>query len=29
MYTGRAIIGQGYGYAAERKHVGYVFIYFT
>lgn len=29
MFTKRAIIGQGYGYAAGRKHVGNVSLYFT
>lgn len=29
MFTRRAIIGQEYGYAAGRKYVGNVSLYFT
>lgn len=29
MFIGRAIIGQECGYAAGRKHVGNVSLYFT
>ncbi len=29
MFTGRAIIGQGYGYAAGHKYVDYISFYFT